>query len=104
MVRGTRSTRGTLKKSLRKLKRFLEGESGPPQMLLEGGLLERFSWTIEELDRQDSGRTLQTVSMMNIARLYPEVLAAVAAHQVARLTSNHWDAYLLIDSLEQGDE
>jgi hypothetical protein len=73
-------------------------------MLLEGRLCERFGWTFDELDQQDSGRTLQTVSMMNIAKLYPEVLAAVSQHTTDRLSADHWNAYKLMDSLKQGDE
>jgi hypothetical protein len=70
-----------LKKSLIQLRDFIRGESGAPILLTEGRLVERFGWTFNELDTQDSGRTLQTVSMLNLAQLYPEVLQAITAHQ-----------------------
>ncbi|MHA2062937.1 MAG: hypothetical protein ACXABY_01005 [Candidatus Thorarchaeota archaeon] len=73
-------------------------------MLVEGRIIERFGWTFEELDAQDSGRALQTVSMLNIAKLYPEVLRAAQTHTTDRLTPDHWNAYKVMDTIEQGDE
>ena len=103
MVRGTNRTRRVVKKSLRGLRDFLRGEAAPPILLIEGRLLERFGWTFEQLDAQDSGRTLQTVSMMNIASLYPAVLDAINRHSLDGLSPAHWNAFKLIGSL-QGDE
>ena len=62
-------------------------------MLAEGQLIERFGWTFDELDQQDSGRTFQTVTMMNLTALYKDVLSAVQRHAIASLTTAHWDAY-----------
>ena len=104
MVRSTYQSRSASKKSLNELKSFLTGESGAPIMLVEGQLIERFGWTFNDLDQQDSGRTLQTVTMLNMAKLYPEVLQAVAVHKIDRLTDAHWNAYKLMNALGQGDE
>jgi len=68
-------------------------------MLAEGQLCERFGWTFEELDQQDSGRTFQTVAMMNISALYKEVLSSVHKHSTASLTDAHWDAYKTMQEL-----
>ncbi|MHA2135276.1 MAG: hypothetical protein ACW99J_15555 [Candidatus Thorarchaeota archaeon] len=78
--------------------------SGPPIQLTEGRIIERFGWTFDDLDRQDSGRTLQTLALMNLATLYPAVLDAVAKHATDRLTADHWHAFKLINSLGQGDD
>ena len=73
-------------------------------MLTEGRIIERFGWTFDELDKQDSGRTLQTMSLMNLASLYPAVLDAVAKHATQGLTPAHWHAFKVINSLKQGDD
>ena len=65
-------------------------------MLAEGQLMERFGWTFDELDMQDSGRTFQTVGMMNLAVLYKDVLSAVQKHGTASLTDAHWEAFKLL--------
>ena len=76
--------------------------SGPPDLLTEGRLIERFGWTFAELDEQDSGRTLQTAALLNISTLYPAVLDAVARHAVGGLTEAHWNAFKIMNSL--GDD
>jgi hypothetical protein len=73
-------------------------------MLVEGQLIERFGWTFEQLDEQDSGRTFQTVTMMNTAQLYKEVFNAVEKHNLASLTEAHWTVYKLMQKLEVEDE
>ena len=71
--------------------------------LTEGRLIERFGWTLNELDTQDSGRTLQIVSMLNLAQLYPEVLRAVEKHSTDTLTPAHWAAFKIMDRLGEDD-
>ena len=68
-------------------------------MLAEGQLMERFGWTFVELDAQDSGRTFQTVGMMNIAVLYKDVISAVQKHGTASLTDAHWEAFKLLQDV-----
>ena len=68
-------------------------------MVAEGQLIERFGWTFDELDQQDSGRTFQTVAMMNLAVLYKDVLSAVQKHGTASLTTAHWEAYKLLQDV-----
>ena len=68
-------------------------------MLAEGQLIERFGWTFDELDQQDSGRAFQTVTMMNLSSLYKDVLSAVQKHSTASLTDAHWDAFKLMQDV-----
>lgn len=68
-------------------------------MVAEGQLIDRFGWTFEELDAQDSGRTFQTVAMMNITAMYTDVLSAVQKHSTASLTDAHWDAFKLMQDV-----
>ena len=72
-------------------------------MLVEGRIIERFHWTFEELDRQDSGRTFQTVAMMNYAQIYKEVLTAVEKHTTGSLTSGHWEVFKMMQGLGEND-
>ncbi len=69
-------------------------------MLVEGQFIDRFGWTFEELDKQDSGRTFQTVATMNYAKLYQEVLSAVEKHTTGSLTSAHWDVFKMMQDLQ----
>ena len=68
-------------------------------MLAEGQLIERFGWTFEELDQQDSGRTFRTVTTLNLVVMYRDVLSAVQRHSTSSLTTAHWDAYKLIQAV-----
>ena len=68
-------------------------------MVAEGQLMERFGWTFDELDTQDSGRTFQTVGMMNLAVLYKDVLSAVRKHSTTSLTDAHWEAFKLLQDV-----
>ena len=68
-------------------------------MLAEGQLIERFGWTFEELDKQDSGRTFQTVTTLNLVVLYKDVLSAVQKHSTASLTDAHWDVFKLMQDV-----
>jgi len=72
-------------------------------MLTEGHIIDRFGWTFEELDRQDTGRTFQTVAMMNIAQMYKDVLKAVEKHSTGSLTSAHWETYKMMQGLGEDD-
>ena len=68
-------------------------------MLAEGQLIERFGWTFEQLDRQDSGRTFRTVTTLNLVVLYKDVHSAVQTHSTASLTDAHWDAFKLMQDV-----
>jgi len=72
-------------------------------MLVEGQFVERFGWTFDELDKQDSGRTFQTVAMMNYSSLYKEVFSAVKKHTTGSLSSAHWEVFRMMQGL-QGDD
>ena len=80
------------------------GEGHPPILLSEGRIVERFGWTLDELDAQDSGRVLQMITLMNLATLYPQVLEGVRNHNTDRLTPAHWNVFKLMNSLGQGED
>ena len=72
-------------------------------MLTEGQIIDRFGWTFDELDQQDSGRTFQTVAMMNYAKMYREVFSAVEKHSTGSLSSAHWDVFKMMQGLGEND-
>jgi len=41
-------------------------------------------------------RTIQTLSVMNLHKMYREVLVAIERHQTDFLTKAHWEAYKTI--------
>ncbi len=68
-------------------------------MLVEGQFIQRFGWTFDELDKQDSGRTFQTVAMIDYTQMYKEVLSAVEKHHTESLTSAHWNVFKMMQGL-----
>lgn len=67
--------------------------SPPSQELIDAQIAERFGWTFDELDRQDEGRVMRAVSLLNTARAYREVLSAIEGHKPDSLTPSHWNVY-----------
>ena len=104
MVCSTSQAGRAPKKSLIELKRHLDEGFGPPILLTEGRVIDRFGWTFDELDLQDSGRTFQTLTMLNIADMYNQVLNAVAHHTTNSLSVAHWEAYKLLVKAEGEDD
>ena len=58
--------------------------------------MERFKWTLTELDEQDEGRALKMMSLLNTAGSYQRILAAVRGHNLSGLSAGDWAAYKML--------
>ena len=63
-------------------------------------MAERFHWSWDTLDRQDEGRTLRAVAMLNLSAGYSRVIASVEAGNLRGLTSYDWTCYKVLVDLE----
>jgi len=82
------------------LREYVEGEGPPPDDLVEGRLVERFGWTFDELDGQDEGRVLRTVSVLNLADGYMRVMRAIEKHRPLSAPPGDWEMYKQIRNAE----
>jgi len=58
--------------------------------------VDRFGWTFDQLDKQDEGRAVRAVSLLNMMEMYSDVLNAVGAHRPDSVSARHWEIYKLI--------
>lgn len=100
MVRGARVGRSCPKSVLASLKAYAEGDGPPPFGLVEARVIERFHWSMDDLDKADEPRTLQALFLLNVADGYRRVVNAVAIHAMDRLSEADWLAYKMVSELE----
>ena len=67
---------------------------------MDATVLERFKWTLAELDEQDEGRSLKMLSLLNTAGSYQRILEAVRAHNLRGLSAGDYAAYKMLMSNE----
>jgi len=78
------------------LRKYLDGEAGPPPDLIEAKIVEKFGWTWDQLDGQDETRTHRALAYLNLAAGYRMVMDALDRHAITNVPGPTWEAYKLI--------
>ena len=85
------------------LRAYVEGEGAPPSDLVDARMAERVGWDWETLDRQDEGRTMRAVAILNLAAGYERVVRALGAGNLSGLAKSDWHCYKAIVDSDSGD-
>ena len=101
LVRSARGAESRPKSILAELKAYAEGDGPPPIGLVEARIIERFHWSMYELDQADEGRTMRALFLLNVADGYRRVTNAVQSHSTDRVSESDWIAYRTIRDLEE---
>lgn len=67
-------------------------------------MLDRFGWTLEQLDEQDEPRAIEYVSVLNITDGYSRVIQGVMGHRMESISQGDWKIYRMVkEGIEDGD-